>query len=108
LKEEFLLTDGATEFDFFHVKYSEGRSGYKFKHLHLDKENCKKSKRTILQIYNPWDSLWLPRALIVARLHSQKPEHSDPEFQKKWMQMRYGDVRALDKKEQALALMEEA
>ena len=42
-KKEFLLADGATELDFFHVKYPEGSGGAKFKHLHLDKENFKKS-----------------------------------------------------------------
>jgi hypothetical protein len=91
-KKEFLLTDGATELDFFHVKYPEGSGGVKFKHLHLDKENFKKKKRTIIQINNPWDSLCLPRAIVVARLHSQKPEVPDPDFEKKWMRMRYGDV----------------
>jgi hypothetical protein len=43
-KKEFLLTDGATELDFFHVKYPEGSGGAKMKHLHLDKENFKKKK----------------------------------------------------------------
>jgi hypothetical protein len=56
-KKEFLLTDGATELDFFHVTYPEGSGGRKFKHLHLDKEKYKRSKRAILQINNPWDSL---------------------------------------------------
>jgi hypothetical protein len=95
------------EIDFFHVKYPEGSGGSKFKHLHLDKENFKK-KRAIVQIINPWDSLCLPRAIVVARLHTQKPEVPDPDFDRKWTRMRKGDVRALDQKQQALALMEEA
>jgi hypothetical protein len=37
-KKEFFLRDGATELDFFHVKYPEGSGGKKKKHLHLDKE----------------------------------------------------------------------
>jgi hypothetical protein len=32
------------------VKYPEGSRGAKMKHLHLDKENFKKSKRAIVQI----------------------------------------------------------
>jgi hypothetical protein len=64
-KKEFLITDGATQLDFFHVKYPEGSGGSKLKHLHLDKENFKKSKRAIVQIQNPWDSLCLPRAIVV-------------------------------------------
>jgi hypothetical protein len=43
-KKEFLLTDGATELDFFHVKYPEGSGGNRKKHLHLDKEKFKKSQ----------------------------------------------------------------
>jgi hypothetical protein len=47
-KKEFILTDGATEIDFFHVKYPEGSGGAKMKHLHMDKEKFKKSKRAIV------------------------------------------------------------
>jgi hypothetical protein len=63
-KKEFVLSDGGTQLDFFHVKYPEGSGGAKMKHLHLDKENFKKSKRAIIQINNPWDSLCLPHALV--------------------------------------------
>jgi hypothetical protein len=66
-KREFLLTDGATELDFFHVKYPQGSGGAKMKHLYLDKEKFKKSKRAIIRINNPQDSLCLPRAIVVAR-----------------------------------------
>jgi hypothetical protein len=61
------------------VKYPEGSGGKAKKHLHLDKENFKKKKQAIVQIHSPWDSLYLPRALVVARLHAQKPEVPDPE-----------------------------
>jgi hypothetical protein len=71
-KKEFLLTDGATEFDFFHVKYPEGSGCTKMKHLHVDKEKFKKSKRAIIRINNPQDSLCLPRAIAVTRMNSQK------------------------------------
>jgi hypothetical protein len=37
-KKEFLIFDGATELDFFHVQYPEGSGGDKFKHLHMYKE----------------------------------------------------------------------
>jgi hypothetical protein len=80
-KKEFVITDGATELDFFHVKYPEGSGGKKFKHLHLDKENFKKKKQSIVQIHNPKDSLCLPRAIAVTRLHAQKPHV--PDFDKK-------------------------
>jgi hypothetical protein len=106
-KKEFLLTDGATELDFFHVKYPEG-SGAKRKKTHLDKENFKKSKRAILPINNPWDSLCLPRTIIVTRLHSQKPEVPDPVWEEKWLRMKEGDTQALEQKRQALAQMEQA
>jgi hypothetical protein len=33
-KREFVISDGATELDFFHVKYPEGSGGAKMKHLH--------------------------------------------------------------------------
>ena len=48
-KKEFLITDGATELDFFHVQYPEGSGGSKFKHLHLDKEKFKNKKQAIVQ-----------------------------------------------------------
>jgi hypothetical protein len=43
-KKEFLLTDGATELDFFHVKYPEGSGGNAKKHLHLDKKTLRRPK----------------------------------------------------------------
>jgi hypothetical protein len=82
-KKEFLLTDRATQLDIFHVKYPEGSGGTKFKHLHLDKEKFKKKKQAIVQIHNPWDSLCLPRAIVVTRLHAQKPQVHDHEWEKK-------------------------
>jgi hypothetical protein len=106
-KKEFLLADGATQLDFFHVKYPQGSGGAKFKHLHLDKENFKK-KRAIVRIDNPQDSLCLPRAIVVARLHAQKPDVPDPVWEKKWLRMRKGDHDSLDQKREALALMEAA
>jgi hypothetical protein len=98
-------SDGATELDFFHVKYTEWSGGVKFKHLHLDKEKFKKKKQAIVQIRNPWDSLCLPRVIVVTRLHAQKTEVPDINFDKKWKRMRLGDVRTLDQKQ---VLMEEA
>jgi hypothetical protein len=77
-KKEFVLTDGATELDFFHVKYPEGSGGNIKKHLHLDKENFKKKKQAIVQIHNPQDSLCLPRAIVVTRLHAQNPKFPIP------------------------------
>ncbi|XP_048775446.2 uncharacterized protein LOC125680045 [Ostrea edulis] len=106
-KKEFVITDGSIQLDFFHVKYPQGSGGgVKRKHLHVDKEKFKTSKRAIVRINNPDDSLCLPRAIVVARLHSQKPEHSDPEWEKMWLRMRKGDTQSLDQKRQALALME--
>ena len=107
-KKEFLLTYGATELDFFHVKYPEGSCAKSKKHLHLDKEKFKTSKRAIVRINNPEDFLCLPRAIAVTRLHSQKPKHPDADWDKKWFRMRKGDSRALDQKRQALKLMEQA
>jgi hypothetical protein len=107
-KKEIVISDGGMEIDFFHVKYPEGSGGAKMKHLHLDKEKFKRSKRAIIQIHNPWDSLCLPRAIVVTRLHAQKPEVPNPDFDKKWTRMRKGDHDSLDQKQQALALMEQA
>jgi hypothetical protein len=49
-KKEFLLTDVATELDFFHVKYPEGSGRAKMKHLHLDIEKFKKSKEPLWRL----------------------------------------------------------
>jgi hypothetical protein len=43
-KRDFVITDGATELDFFHVQYPEGSGGVKKKHLHMDKKKFKKSQ----------------------------------------------------------------
>jgi hypothetical protein len=42
-KKEFLISEGGTQLDFFHVQYPEGSGGAKINHLHLDKENFKKN-----------------------------------------------------------------
>jgi hypothetical protein len=63
-KKEFVLSDGATQFDFFHVKYPEGSGGKAKKHRHLDKEKFKKKKQVIIQIQNPWYSLCLPHSVV--------------------------------------------
>jgi hypothetical protein len=107
-KKEFVISDGAMEIDFFHVKYPEGSGGAQKKHLHLDKDNFKKKKQAIVQIHNPRDSLCLPRAIVVTRLHAQKPDVTNPEWEKKWKRMRLGDEQSVDQKRQAVALMEEA
>ena len=44
----------------------------------------------------------------MTRLHAQKPDVPDPEWDKKWLMMRLGDQQSADQKRQALALMEEA
>jgi hypothetical protein len=80
-KKEFLISDGATELDFFHFKYPEGSGGAQRKHLHLDKDKFKLSKRAIVQINNPQDSLCLRRAIVIALLHAQKVD--SPEWEKK-------------------------
>jgi hypothetical protein len=107
-KKEFVISDGAIQLDIVHVKYPQRSGGGKFKLLHRDKEKFKKSKRAIVQIHNPQDSLCLPRVIVVTRPHAQKSEVPDPEWEKKWLRMRKGDERGVDQKGQALALMEEA
>jgi hypothetical protein len=57
--KDFLLTDGATELDIFHVNCPKGSGGAKRNHLHPDKEKFKRSKQAIVQIVNPRDSLCL-------------------------------------------------
>ncbi|XP_062616823.1 uncharacterized protein LOC134278530 [Saccostrea cucullata] len=38
----------------------------------------------------------------------QKPEHPDPEWEKRWKRMRLGDFKSLDQKQEAIALMKQA
>jgi hypothetical protein len=90
-KKGFLLTDRATELDFFHLKYPQGSGGAKRKHLYLDKEKIRKSKRAIVEIVNPSVSLCLPRAIVFTCLYTQKPGVPCPDFDKKWTQRRKGD-----------------
>lgn len=102
-KRDFTMTDGAIQFEFFHVQYPEGNGGNKKKHLLINKENFKKSKRSIVSIQNT-DSLCLPRAIVVARLHSKKPQ--DPValevWGKQWTRMKKGDCRSVDQKKNRL------
>jgi hypothetical protein len=81
-KKDFLLSDGATELDFFHVKYPEGSGCTKMKHLHLDKEKFKKSKRAIFQINNPWGSLCLPVLLLSTVFMPRNPKFQTPTLTK--------------------------
>jgi hypothetical protein len=71
-KKEFVLSDGGAQLDFFHVQYPEGSGGNIKKDLHLDKQKFKSSKRAIVQIQNPWDSLCLPRAIVEEEELQQK------------------------------------
>jgi hypothetical protein len=48
-KKEFVISDGGTQLDIFHVKYPEGSGGAKRNHLHLDKEKFKRSHRADCQ-----------------------------------------------------------
>lgn len=106
-KRDFTMTDGAVQFDFFHVQYPQGSGGNKKKHLYTNKEKFKKGKKSILSIQNT-DSLCLPRAFVVARLHSKKPQ--DPgafnAWQKQWKRIQEADCRSAVQKKQALELME--
>jgi hypothetical protein len=74
LKKEIFMTDSATQLDVFQVKYPKGSVGNIKKYLHLGKENFKKKKTAIVQIHKPKDSMCLPRAHVVARVRTQKPE----------------------------------
>lgn len=101
------MTDGAFQFDFFHVQYPQGSGGNKKKHIYTNKEKFKNGKKSILSIQNT-DSLCLPRAIVVARLHSKKPQ--DPgafnAWQKQWKRIQEADCRSAIQKKQALELME--
>lgn len=106
-KRDFTMTDGAIQFEFFYVQYPEGSGGNKEKHLLINKENFKKSKKSFVSIQNT-DSLCLPRAIVVARLHRKKPQ--DPlaleVWGKQWTRMMKGDCRSVDQKKQARELIE--
>lgn len=71
------------------------------------RRNSEKGKESILSIQNT-DSLCLPRAIVVARLHSKKPQ--DPgafnAWQKQWKRIQEADCRSAVQKKQALELME--
>ncbi|XP_061170747.1 uncharacterized protein LOC133180197 [Saccostrea echinata] len=107
-KKDFKLGDGSMEFDMFHVKYPEGSGGNNTKHLMINKDTFLKGKKSIVQIDNPWDKMCLARAIVITRLHSEKPENPDLEWEKRWKRMRIGDVRSNDQENQAKALMEQA
>ena len=68
-KKDFTIKDGVAELEMFHVKYFQGSGGYQVKHQQVNRETFKTAKRLILRIQND-DTLCLPRALVVARLHA--------------------------------------
>lgn len=104
-KKDFTITDGAAELEMFHVKYQQGSGGNQMKHLQGNRETFKSAKRSILRIQND-DTLCLPRAIVVARLHAQKP--SDPEllptWKREWDRIRRRDVLSPEQKKQAVEL----
>lgn len=106
-KKEFTITDGSAEFELFHVKYPQGSGGQSAKHLHSNKVMFKRRKRSLLKIENGNDSLCLPRAIVVARLHSQKPQDNMKlgEWKKKWDRIKRIDVLSPQQKKEALELM---
>lgn len=109
-KKDFTITDGSAEFELFHVKYPQGSGGQKVRHLHANKEKFKKGKRSVLKIKNVGDHLCLPRAIVVARLHSQRP--SDPlelpRWKKQWDRIKRNDILSPQQKKEALELMKKA
>ncbi|XP_052681401.1 uncharacterized protein LOC128162281 [Crassostrea angulata] len=109
-KKEFTITDGSAEFELFHVKYPQGSGGQSVKHLHSNKEKFKKGKRSVLKIENLGDHLCLPRAIVVARLHSQRPTDplELPGWKKQWDRIKRKDILSPQQKKQALELMKQA
>ena len=77
-KKEFTLTDGAAELELFHDHYSQGRGGNQMIHLQVNKETFKSGKQSNVRILNQ-DTICLARAIVVARLHAQKPASTDSE-----------------------------
>ena len=79
------------------------------KHLQGNRETFKSAKRSILRIQND-DTLCLPRAIVVARLHAQKP--SNPELLPTWKReldrIQRRDVFSPEQKKQAVKLMKSA
>jgi hypothetical protein len=69
-KKEFLIPDGGWKSTSSMLNTRRGAAETEKNHLHLDKDNFKKTKQAIVQIVNPWDSLCLPRAIVVTRLHA--------------------------------------
>ena len=106
-KKDFTITDGAAELEMFHVKYQQGSGGNQMKHLQGNRETFKSTKRSILRIQND-DTLCLPRAIVVARLHAQKP--SDPELLPTWKREwnRTRQLLSPEQKKQAVELMKSA
>lgn len=93
-KKEFTITEGSAEFELFNVKYPQGSGCQSVKHLHTNKEKFKKGKTSVLKIENIGDHLCLPRAIVVARLHSQRPtDPSDlPGCKKQWDRIKRKDI----------------
>ena len=70
--------------EIFHVKYQQGSGGHQVKHLQANRETFKTAKRS-LRIQNDF-TLCLPRAIVVARMHAQKPSDTDllPTWNREW------------------------
>lgn len=75
-KKDFNIMNGSAEIELFQAKYPQGSGCQSVKHLHTNKEKFKKGKRSVLKIENLGDHLCLPRAIVVGRLHSQRPTDS--------------------------------
>ena len=109
-KKEFTLTDGAAELELFHVHYPQGRGGNQMKHLQGNKETLKSDKRSIVRILNQ-DTICLARAIVVARLHAQKPASKDSKdfaTWKRWERISRRYILSKKQRDESVELMKSA
>ncbi|XP_022295019.2 uncharacterized protein LOC111105138 [Crassostrea virginica] len=107
-KKDFTLTDGAAELEMFHVHYPQGSGGNQMKHLQVNKKIFKSGKQSIVRIMNE-DSICLARAIVVARVHAQRPSGDSADFpawKKRWERIKRRDILSPQQRDQAVNLME--
>ena len=78
------------------------------KHLQVNKEIFKSGKQSIVRIMNE-DSMCLARAIVVARVHAQRPygdSEDFPAWKKRWERIKRRDILSPQQRDQAVNLME--
>jgi hypothetical protein len=102
---KFNLFDGKTTLTWIHAAIPYGE-GYADDHLTADKTQFVKKKKSIVTIRNQEDNNCLARAIVVAKVHAERPTPLSKTWKEFWGKFRQSTSK--EQRQQAIALLKEA